>query len=53
MAAVEGGLSCKVKLPGIMDFMKDYQPLFLFPHGEKAAAAFIQLALDSHYQAFY
>jgi hypothetical protein len=34
--------SCKVKLPGIMDFMKDSQPLF-FPYGEKVAA-FIQMA---------
>jgi hypothetical protein len=52
MAAAPEGLSCiKVKLPGIMDFMKDSQPLF-FPYEEKAAP-FIQLTSESHYQAFY
>jgi hypothetical protein len=50
MAAAEG-FSRKVKLPGIMDLMKDSQPLF-FPSGEQAASL-VQLALESHYCAFY
>jgi hypothetical protein len=43
MAAAKG-ISCKVKLPGIIDLMKDSQPLF-FPYGEKAAS-FVQLDLE-------
>jgi hypothetical protein len=50
MAAAEG-FSCKVKLPGITDLIKDSQPLF-FPSGEQAASL-VQLALESHYRAFY
>jgi hypothetical protein len=50
MAAAEG-FSRKVKLPGITDLIKDSQPLF-FPSGEQAASL-IQLALESHYCAFY
>jgi hypothetical protein len=46
MAAAEG-VSRKVKLPGIMDFMQDTQPLF-FPYGEQ-----VQLTTESHYRAFY
>jgi hypothetical protein len=41
------GASRKVKLPGIMDFMKDTQPLF-FPYGEQVAA-FVQLVTEPHY----
>jgi hypothetical protein len=50
MAAAEG-ISRKVKLPGIMDLMRDSQPLF-FPYGEKAAS-FVQLDSKLHYRAFY
>jgi hypothetical protein len=50
MAAAEG-VSCKVKLPGIMAFMQDTQPLF-FPYGEQIAAT-VQLTTESHYRAFY
>jgi hypothetical protein len=50
MAAAEG-VSRKVKLPGIMDFMQDTQPLF-FPSGELVAAT-VQLPMESHYRAFY
>jgi hypothetical protein len=44
MTAAEGA-SCKFKLPNIMAFMKDSQPLF---YGEQVAA-FVQLASESHY----
>jgi hypothetical protein len=50
MAAAEG-VSRKVKLPGIMDFIQDIQPLF-FPSGELVAAT-VQLPMKSHYRAFY
>jgi hypothetical protein len=50
MAATEG-VSRKVKLPGIMDFMQDTQPLF-FPSGELVAAT-VQFPMGSHYRAFY
>ena len=49
MAAAED-VSRKVKLPGIMDFMHDTQPLF-FPYGEQIAAT-VQLTMESHYRAF-
>jgi hypothetical protein len=50
MAAAEG-VSRKVKLPGIMDFMQDTQAVF-FPSG-KLVAATVQLPMESHYRAFY
>jgi hypothetical protein len=51
MAAAVEGVSPKVKLPGIMDFMQDTQPLF-FPYGEQAAAS-VQITTESHYRALY
>jgi hypothetical protein len=50
MAAAEG-VSRKVKLPGIVDFMQDTKPIF-FPY-RKQVAATVQLTTDSHYGAFY
>jgi hypothetical protein len=50
MAAAEG-TSRQVKLPGILDFLQDSQPLF-FPYGEQAAS-FVQSGSQLHYRAFY
>jgi hypothetical protein len=50
MAAAEG-TSCQVKLPGIMDLLKDSQSLF-FPYREQAAS-FVQSGSQLNYRAFY
>jgi hypothetical protein len=46
MAAAEG-VSRKVKLIGITDFMEDSQPLF-FPYGEQVTSS-VQLEQELHY----
>jgi hypothetical protein len=50
MAAAEG-VYRKIKLPGILDFMQDTQPL-LFSSGELVAAT-VHLPMESRYRAFY
>jgi hypothetical protein len=50
MVAAEG-VSCNIKLPGIMDFMQGTPPL-CFPTGELVAAT-VQLPMESYYRAFY